>query len=286
MLKKVLRIFSRSSDKRPHNSSFAVKLFLLEKDIPHDRRSILDKNHGRAIIQYNPRAEVPLILTESGASIYDSTRIIEYLEEAYPNNPLLPKDPIDRSRSRMIENFMATTFEAVLWGLTELTAFRRGSENQTNRQAMIAKGREQVLECYYPWLEMQLGERDYFEGDYFGYADAATMPGVVNAVLTWKILPKNGSALMRWVQRISERDSVKLVLQEYEAVAKGGAFRSMVKPMQEGKIARQYRDHRLEWMIRTGGIDIIVDGLNKKNIKFTDDSRFRKEADGTLSSKL
>jgi len=31
---------------------------------------------------------------------------------------------------------------------------------------------------------------------------------------------------------------------------------------------REYRDHRLEWMIRSGGIDVITAGLAKKNIRF------------------
>jgi hypothetical protein len=31
---------------------------------------------------------------------------------------------------------------------------------------------------------------------------------------------------------------------------------------------RQYRDHRLEWMIKSGGIDVVLEGLRKDNIRF------------------
>jgi hypothetical protein len=31
---------------------------------------------------------------------------------------------------------------------------------------------------------------------------------------------------------------------------------------------REYRDHRLEWMIRAGGIDVVAQGLSNNNIRF------------------
>jgi glutathione S-transferase/RNA polymerase-associated protein len=35
-----------------------------------------------------------------------------------------------------------------------------------------------------------------------------------------------------------------------------------------GLFKRQYRDHRLEWMIRSGGIEVVLKGLEKDNIRF------------------
>ncbi|MFT5932491.1 MAG: hypothetical protein ACI93G_001580, partial [Hyphomonas sp.] len=40
--------------------------------------------------------------------------------------------------------------------------------------------------------------------------------------------------------------------------------------VESGLFKRQYRDHRLEWMIKSGGMDIVVDGLAKQTIRFTD----------------
>ena len=31
---------------------------------------------------------------------------------------------------------------------------------------------------------------------------------------------------------------------------------------------REYRDHRLEWMVKSGGIDIVLAGLRDRNIRF------------------
>ncbi|MBT6569113.1 MAG: glutathione S-transferase family protein, partial [Gammaproteobacteria bacterium] len=37
-----------------------------------------------------------------------------------------------------------------------------------------------------------------------------------------------------------------------------------------GVFKREYRDHRLEWMIKSGGISVVLDGLDRNNIRFTD----------------
>jgi len=36
-----------------------------------------------------------------------------------------------------------------------------------------------------------------------------------------------------------------------------------------GLFKRQYRDHRLEWMMKTGGADIVLEGLKSGTIRFT-----------------
>ncbi len=38
--------------------------------------------------------------------------------------------------------------------------------------------------------------------------------------------------------------------------------------VQSGLFKREYRDHRLEWMIRSGGIDVVLEGLRNDNIGF------------------
>jgi glutathione S-transferase/RNA polymerase-associated protein len=42
-----------------------------------------------------------------------------------------------------------------------------------------------------------------------------------------------------------------------------------IRAMRKGAIKRQYRDHRLEWMLKTGGLDIVQRGLDKETIRFS-----------------
>ena len=53
----------------------------------------------------NPRAEVPA-LSDGDVAVFDSTIILEYLEDAYPDPALLPASAADRARVRMIEEPM------------------------------------------------------------------------------------------------------------------------------------------------------------------------------------
>jgi glutathione S-transferase/RNA polymerase-associated protein len=37
----------------------------------------------------------------------------------------------------------------------------------------------------------------------------------------------------------------------------------------KGLFKREYRDHRLEWMIKSGGLQVVLEGLERQNIRFT-----------------
>ncbi len=37
----------------------------------------------------------------------------------------------------------------------------------------------------------------------------------------------------------------------------------------QGKIKRQYRDHRLEWMIAGGGLSVVQEGIEKGTVRFS-----------------
>jgi glutathione S-transferase len=52
----------------------------------------------------NPFRLTPILQLEDGRTICESTAINEYLEETHPNPPMLPKDPYERARIRMLED--------------------------------------------------------------------------------------------------------------------------------------------------------------------------------------
>jgi glutathione S-transferase/RNA polymerase-associated protein len=41
--------------------------------------------------------------------------------------------------------------------------------------------------------------------------------------------------------------------------------------VEKGLFKREYRDHRLEWMIKAGGIEVVAKGLERDNIRFGPD---------------
>ena len=48
-----------------------------------------------------------------------------------------------------------------------------------------------------------------------------------------------------------------------------GRFMNRPQQIAAGKYQRQYRDHRLDWMLRSGGAQIVLDGLAKGTLRFS-----------------
>jgi glutathione S-transferase len=240
-----------------------VKIALHEKNLPFDAE-VPDAFSGAATeySRTNPRIEVPT-LVDDGFSIFDSTVILEYLEEKWPKPPMLPAEPRERARMRMIEDVCDTYYEAINWGLMEIQAWKRVSGELADQ--ISARAGEQTAGIF-AWLERELGAREYFNGATFGHGDLSVFP-YVNGSVVWGMGPKSGSPLGKWLARVNERDSVRKTVAA--AAQFGGSFDALPQMLASGAFARQYRDHRLEWMMRSGGVEVVIEGLRNKTIRFS-----------------
>ena len=54
-----------------------------------------------------------------------------------------------------------------------------------------------------------------------------------------------------------------------EAIASTEGMGDYKALVEQGVFKRQFRDHRLEWIIKSGGIQVVLDGLARDNIRFT-----------------
>ena len=222
-------------------------------------------------LKANPRLEVPA-LVHDGVAIFDSTIIQEYIEETWPEPRLMPVSPIARARARMIEEVMDTQYEAITWGFMEVRGFGRAPGELG--EALIARGLEQLAGLN-AWLERELAGREWFNGDSFGWADVAVVPFVQGAV-GYGGGPARGSDLSDWLARMTARPSVSATSGEAKAAAEAmsqalTAMRGSAPAGSTGgspAFKREYRDHRLEWMIRSGGLKVVSDGLASDTIRF------------------
>ncbi len=67
------------------------------------------------------------MLIDGPHRIFDSTVIMEYIEERWPDPPLLPRDPAARAFARITEDVCDTHYEAVNWGFGEIHWFKRAT---------------------------------------------------------------------------------------------------------------------------------------------------------------
>lgn len=249
-------------------SSYAqkVKIALREKGVAFERRLPDDFGTGRRDTEFaaaNPRAEVPVLLPDGQAPIFESTVILEYIEDRWPEPHLLPQEPSARAAARMTEEVCDTQYEAVNWGFGELLWFRRaeGALAET-LQAAAARDTRALQE----WLAARLGNAAWFGGDAFGWADAAAAP-MVNRSVHYGLGPQTGSSLWQWHARVRERPSVAETFAEFDKAAAQMAKTADI--YRSAGRRREYRDHRLEWMIRSGGIEIVLNGLRENTVRFS-----------------
>ena len=57
-------------------------------------------------VALNPQQQVPTLVEEDGSVLIQSPAILEFLEEVYPDPPLLPSEPVARARVRAISAAM------------------------------------------------------------------------------------------------------------------------------------------------------------------------------------
>lgn len=250
-------------------SSYAVKvrIALREKGVPFDFATPAGLGSGNDIApdfaSANPRAEVPA-LVDGDVKIFDSKVIMEYLEDNFPERPLLPKDPAARAKARMIQEVCDGHYEAINWGMSEVTVMDRATGELAEK--MVARAKEQTAELL-TWLEAQLGRDDFFNGSTFGFADICVVP-YVNRTRHWGFGPPEGSAVERWLKRVDDIPSVRETRDEMLEAMKGFAanLKDAFKPGTGRR--REYRDHRLEWMVKSGGIDVVAQGLEDNTIRY------------------
>jgi len=242
-----------------------VKMALLEKNLEFNAmipEGLADGSAGGDFVDASPRAEVPALI-DGDVQLFDSTVILEYLEDKWPTPALLPKTPAERARVRMIEDIMDSVYEPNNWGLMEVTGFKRASGALADKLVAFSTANIKQIQG---WLDTQLGDRDWFNGDNFGWGDVAVAP-YVNRSAAVGLGPEKGSRLEAWFVRANKWDSVsKVIDQMKQAMTKLPDFAALLA---EGKIKRQYRDHRLDWMIRGGGISIVQEGIDKGTIRFS-----------------
>lgn len=202
-------------------------------------------------------------LIDGDFTVFDSTVILEYVEDRWPTPRLLPESPRERARVRMIEDQCDTIVEPINWGLAEIRVFGRATGELAD--TIVARAGEQAAGVL-RWLERELGDRTWFNGDAYGYGDLSVWPYVVGLAGSG-FAPGAGSKLGAWLERASARDGAqKCIAAVGEVMA---SFQNLGPIVESGLFVREYRDHRLEWMIRSGGMQVVVDGLAKKNIRLS-----------------
>jgi glutathione S-transferase len=193
-----LSLFSRKVEIALREKGLAFERIM----VPFNQTTGYDPKHPE-VVAINPKRQVP-VLNDDGIVLYDSTVILEYLEDAYPEPPLLPLCPGARARCRLDELYADEIMLQALKPLMHRTS--PPSTDQTRRLAQEADAliAEHTLEKHYAVLEDRLAGREYF-GDAVSVADIALFMSVLFSLRLGgpSLAPFDG--LSRWFERLKLR---------------------------------------------------------------------------------
>ena len=195
-------------DASPSANSDRVKIVLHEKGLPYQKVTLdlAKKEQKRAeFLKLNPYGKVPVI-NDNGKVLFESCIINEYLDEQYPNPPLMPKDPYVRARGRILVDYGLRYMHEPYWALRGEMLKQESERDQT----MIDEKRRELRELM-RYLEEALGDKPYFLGE-LSLTDIDLLARSIRfedyGALPDLSLPRLNS----WLQKIKQRPSVKPLL--------------------------------------------------------------------------
>jgi glutathione S-transferase len=212
-----------------------VRVALAEKGLAY-REHLIDLRGGQfdpAYMKLNPNAVVPT-LVHDGRPVIESSVILYYLDEAFPEPSLMPRDPHQRVAVRLYNKLIdeyvhnsctiltfATAFRPWFAGLSgeqiEARLAKSPSKQRTEYKRDVAlnglqsKFVRQALDYHLKLLKMMdeaLSRGPWLAGEQFSLADAAVIPYILRLDLL-KLEGLFSEKTRKWYARMRDRPAVK-----------------------------------------------------------------------------
>lgn len=171
-------------------------------ELPWTRQTLFAK--PKEFLAVSPRGEVP-VLIDGDLVLFDSTVINEYLEEKYPEPPLLPRDVSARARCRLLEDQADHMVAAHVTVLVREVFLK--PDPASRDQAEIDRS-VTAFTAHHAMLDATLANAPYLCGD-FSLADIANFVGIAFGRTLGARIDACNTRLTAWLARVSERPSVK-----------------------------------------------------------------------------
>lgn len=205
--------------------AYRVRLALDEKQIPHEKISIDLENIPDWYYKISPTGRAPLLRRGENV-IWESNVINEFLEDAYPDRPLLPTDPVECAHARIWIQYCNSDFQPAFCGLVfELDESKHEDIRTALRQSLKV-------------IDDALAEHDgpYWLGDNVSLIDITYYPffeqAEVLAAYRKFVMPTDLENINRWVAAMQARDSVKINRRDSEF------YVSAYRPYMDGTIGK------------------------------------------------
>lgn len=184
------------------------RLTLLEKGVDFELIEIDLQNKPAGFTDISPYGKVPAI-NHGNERVWESAIINEYLDEAFPEPPLLPRDPIGRAQARIWIDFANTRFVPTHSNLL------RNPDPQQQKEA-AEELHKHLLFIENEGLGKLSGDGPYWFGESVSLVDLTYYPWferlpVLEHYRGFQLSSSEFPRLNRWREAVSQRDSVKAI---------------------------------------------------------------------------
>src|SRR5271166_359563 len=165
------------------SAAFRVRIALNLKKLDYETAAVHLRRNDQTRPDYlriNPQGLVPT-LEDGERTLIQSLAIIEYLDETYPDPPLLPTPRADRARVRALAEIVACDIHPI----NNLRVLRYLTHSLGHDEAAIASWYNHWIDAGFQALERLLADDPrtgkFCHGEAPGLADITLVPQVVNA---------------------------------------------------------------------------------------------------------
>jgi glutathione S-transferase len=196
-----------------------VRIALAEKGLEYERIEVgwsrQDRYlpHHPDVVALNPKAQVP-VLVDGRTTVYDSTVILEYLEDAHPEPALYPAEASARARCRQLEAAADEILFPHVWDLIEAVFYPAPAGSDADERATRARA---GVEGFCAAREKDLSVGPFLCGDLFSVADVGIFVFLNAAATLGAPLPEACTALRAWAERTGARPSVAREVEQMQA---------------------------------------------------------------------
>jgi len=195
-----------------------ARMFIAEKRLAIETRQInigSGEQLSAEFLAVNPRATVPVLVTDAGTVLTENTAIATYLEGVAPEIPLLGTTPDEKALVAMwnaiAEQQGGQPVAEVLRNSNRHMQGRAlpGPVNFEQIPELAERGRHRVA-LFFDMLEQRLAQSAYLAGEHFTVADITAFVFVDFARVIKTRIPDTAPATQAWFDAIKARPSAAL----------------------------------------------------------------------------
>ena len=191
------------SDPADHYSH-RVRIVLAEKGVSAEIISVEAGRQPPKLIEVNPYASLPT-LVDRDLALWESTVVMEYLDERYPHPPLLPVYPVARANSRLLIHRIQRDWCA----LVDLIL-----DSKTKEPARV-QARKELRESL-TGVSALFSDKPFFLSTELSLVDCCLLPILWRLPILGIELPRPAKPLLDYMERQFARETFQASLSEVE----------------------------------------------------------------------